>query len=113
MRKFDNLGHLTGWFINECNRDGDELHFVLCLFGLEAVRNSFATVNQLRGALTEGTFRHWLTLYETLVRSRFILRFAKQGTDLPSRFLYHTNSKYLQFYWMFAAADDEHDSDNM
>ena len=111
--KLDNLGHLTGWFINECDRDGDELHFVLCLFALEAIRNVFATVNQLRGALTQDTFGYWRTLYETLVNSRFILQFSEQDAELPGRFLYHTNSRYLKFYRRFAPADDEHTSDNM
>ncbi len=100
--KLDNLGYLTGWFINECDRDGDELHFVLCLFALEAIRNLFATVNQLRSALTQDTFGYWRTLYETLVKSRFIFRFTEKDTELPGRFLYYTNSSYLEFYERFA-----------
>ena len=113
FHKIDNLGYLTGWFINDCMRDGDELHFVLCLFALEAMRNVFSTVNQLRSALTEDTFGYWRTLYETLVKSRFIIRFASQDVDLPGRFLYYTNSSYLEFYEMFAPADDIHASTNM
>ena len=111
--KLDNLGHLTGWFINDCDRDGDELHFVLCLFALEAIRNVFATVNQLRSALTQDTFGYWRTLYETLIKSRFILRFTEQDTELPGRFLYSTNSRYLQFYTRLAPTDDKHAADNM
>ena len=106
FHKLDNLGHLTGWFINECQwerpeeDDGldHELHLVLCLLALEAVRNLFAVVNQLRGALTEDVFGYWRTLYETLVHSRFLLKFAAQDRDLPGRFLYHTNTRYLRLY---------------
>ena len=111
--KLDNLGHLTGWFINECCLEGDELHFVLCLFALEAIRNVFATVNQLRGALSQDTFGYWRTLYETFVNSRFILRFTVQDAEVPGRFLYHTNSRYLKFFNRFVPPDDEHASDNM
>ena len=114
FHKVDNLGYLTGWFINDCMRAvDDELHFVLCLFALEAIRNVFATVNQLRSALTQDTFGYWRTLYETLVKSRFINKFSSQDVDLPGRFMYYTNSSYLEFYEMFAPADDIHASTNM
>ena len=111
--KLDNLGHLTGWFINECQHDNDELHFVLGLFALEATRNLFATTNQLRAGLASETVVYWRTLYETLIKSRFILRFSKADVDLPGRFLYYTNSAYLKFYTMFAPEDDPHAEDNM
>ena len=62
--KLDNLGHLTGWFINECQLDsGGELHTVLGLFSFEAIRTLFATVNQLRAGLADETFVYWRTLY--------------------------------------------------
>ena len=77
--------------------DDEELHYVLCLFALEAIRNVFATVNQLRSALTQDTFGYWRTLYETLVKSRFIIGFVSQDVDLPGRYLYSTNSSYLKF----------------
>lgn len=112
FRKLDNLCHLTGWFINECIHDSDELHFVLCLFAFEAIRNMFATVNQLRAALTDDTFGYWRTLYETLIKSRFILKFSEQEPDIAGRLLCHTNSCYSKFYSMFAS-DDEGASDNM
>ena len=111
--KLDNLGHLTGWFINDCQLDNDELHFVLGLFSFEATRTLFATVNQLRAGLASETFVYWRTLYETLIKSRFMLKFSKEDADLPGRFLYYTNSAYLKFYSMFAPEDDSHAQDNM
>ena len=111
--KLDNLGHLTGWFINDCQRDNDELHRVLVLFSFEAIRTLFATVNQLRVGLASETFVYWRTLYETLVKSRFMLKFSKVDADLPGRFLYYTNSAYLKFYSMFAPNNDPHAEDNM
>ena len=114
FHKIDNLCFLTGWFINDCMQaDDEELHYVLCLFALEAIRNVFATVNQLRSALTQDTFGYWRTLYETLVKSRFIIGFVSQDVDLPGRYLYSTNSSYLKFYEMFAPADDIYASTNM
>ena len=111
--KLDNLGHLTGWFINDCHRDNNELHFVLGLFAFEAIRILFATVNQLRAGLASETFVYWRTLYETLIKSRFMLKYHKEDADLPGRFLYYTNSAYLKFYSMFAPEDDPHFEDNM
>ncbi len=110
--KLDNLGHLTGWFINECKRDNNELHFVLGLFAFEAIRILFATVNQLRAGLADETFVYWRTLYETFVKSRFMLKFSKADADLPGRFQYYTNSAYLKFYSIFAPKDDPHAQDN-
>ena len=113
--KLDNLGYLTGWFINECQLDsgGGELHRVLSLFSFEAIRILFATVNQSRAGLASETFVYWRTLYETLVKSRFLLKFSKEDADLPGRFLYYTNTAYLEFYSMFASEDDPHAEDNM
>ena len=64
--KIDNLCYLMGWFFNETMRGDDELQYVLSLLAFEAIRNVFATVNQLRAALTQDTFGYWRTLYETL-----------------------------------------------
>lgn len=113
FRKLDNLGYLTGWFINECQSDSGELHRVLALFSFEAIRNLFATVNQLRTGLASETFVYWRTLYETLVKSRFIVKFSEEDADLPGRFMYYTNSAYLKFYSMFAPEDDPHAQNNM
>ena len=112
--KLDNLGHLTGWFINECQLDsgGGELHYVLGLFSFEAIRMLFATVNQSRAGLASETFVYWRTLYETLIKSRFMLKYHKEDADLPGRFLYYTNSAYLKFYSMFAPKDDPHAQNN-
>ena len=83
FHQVDNLCFLTGWFILDCMRaDNEELSFVLSLLALEGIRNVFATVNQLRSALTEDTFGYWRTLYETLVKSRFLIRFASEGRGL-------------------------------
>ena len=81
----ENLGHLTGWFINECaqDEDSDELHLVLSLLAFEAIRNLFAIVNQLRSALTQDTFGYLRTLHETLVKSRFLLKLTEVDADLP------------------------------
>ena len=110
--KLDNLGHLTGWFINDCYPDNDELHFVLGLFALEATRNLFATTNQLRAGLASETFVYWRTLYEIFIKSRFMLRFSEEDVDLPGRFMYYTNSAYLKFYLRFTLEDDPHAQDN-
>ena len=113
--KLDNLGHLTGWFINECahDEDTDELHLVLSLLAFESIRNLFAIVNQLRSALTQDTFGYLRTLHETLVKSRFLTRFTEIDADLPGRFSYYTNTTYLGFYRRFAPVDDEYASNNM
>ena len=111
--QLDNLGHLTGWFINDCQSDGDERHFLLCLFALEGIRNLFAIVNQLRSALPQDTIGYLRTMYETCLRSRFIFRYSKLDPDLPGRYLYYTNSKYLKLYRLFAPDGDPHADDNM
>lgn len=113
--KLENLGHLTGWFVNECqgDRDAGELHFVLCLLAFESIRNVFATVNQLRSALSTDTFGYLRTMHETLVKSRFLKRFTDDDPDLPGRFSYYTNTTYLDFYQRFAPVDDQHATDNM
>ena len=111
--KLDNLGHLTGGFVNDCYPDNDELHFVLGLFALEATRNLFATTNQLRAGLASETFVYWRTLYETLIKSRFMLEYNKGDASLLGRFMYYTNSKYLKFYTTFAAHDNPHAENNM
>ena len=114
FQQVDNLCFLTGWFIMDClGAYDEELHFVLSLLALEGIRNVFATVNQLRSALTQDTFGYWRTLYETLVKSRFMVRFASVDADLPGRFLYYTNSRYLKFYEIFAPANDIYASNNM
>lgn len=111
----DNLCHLTGWFINDCDRDVDagELHFVLCLLAFEAIRNVFATVNQLRSGLSSDTFGYLRTLYETLVKSRFLKEYADSEPDLPGKLAYYTNTTYLDFYCRFAPVEDETALNNM
>ncbi len=112
--KLDNLGYLTGWFINECKRDNNELlHYVLGLFSFEATRILFATVNQLRAGLASETFVYWRTLYETFVKSRFMLQFSEEDANLPLRFIYYMNSAYLKFYTMFAPKDNPYAQNNM
>ena len=114
--QLDNLAHLAGWFVIDCykdkNKNGNELHFVLCLLALESIRSVFATINQLRAALPEDTFGYWRTLYETFVKSRFLLLFTRQDSDLPGRFSRYTNSMYLDFYKKFAPLDDQRDAEN-
>ncbi len=112
--KLDNLGYLTGWFMNDCLQDrvDDELHVVLCLLALEAIENVFAIVNQLRSALTDDTFVYLRTLHETFVKSRFILRFSEQDSGLPGKFLYYNNTTYLNLYKKFVPVKNDHESDN-
>ena len=116
--KLDNLGHLTGWFMIDCLQDRNddelhnELHFILCLLALDAIGNVFATVNQLRSALTDDTFVYLRTLHETFVKSRFLLTFSEKDPDLPGRFSYYNNTTYLNFYKKFAPAENDHDLDN-
>ena len=115
LYRVENLGHLAGWFINDCQaKQGiSELHFVLCLLAFEAVRNVFAIVSQVRSALPQDAFVHLRTLHETLVKSRFLKKFSGADPDLPVRLAYYTNTKYLEFYRRFAPSDDEHALDNM
>ena len=114
--QLDNLAHLAGWFVIDCykdkNEDSDELHFVLCLLALESIRSVLATINQLRAALADDTFGYWRTLYETFVKSRFVLRFTPQDPGLPGRFSYYANSMYLEFYNKFAPLDDQRNAEN-
>ena len=113
--KLDNLGHLVGWFINDCQRDegSNELHDVLGLFGFEAVRIVFAVVNQLRSALPNDTFGYLRTLHEAYVKSRFLVKFSPQDSDLAARLWYHTDTMYWNLYKRLAPADDPHASTNM
>ena len=117
--KLDNLGHLVGWFINDCQDDkGDisttrELHHVLCLFGFEAVRVVFAVVNQMRSALPDDTFGYLRTLHEAYVKSRFLVEFSPQDPDLAARLWYHTDTMYWGLYKKFAPANDPYASTNM
>ena len=55
--KLDNWGHLTGWFINECQLDsgGGELHTVLVLFSFEAIRT---LLRQLISCALDWRMRH-------------------------------------------------------
>ena len=113
--KLDNLGHLAGWFINDCQRDegASELHDILGLFGFEAVRIVFAVVNQLRSALPSDTFVYLRTLHEAYVKSRFLVKFSPEDPDLAARLWYHTDTVYWNLYNKFAPADDPHASTNM
>ena len=113
--KLDNLAHLAGWFMLDCIREkdnSDALRLVLCLLVLESTRSIFATVNQLRAALVDETFGYWRTLYESYVKSQFLLQFTKEDPDLPGRFSWCTNSLYLDFYRKFSPPDHDGATDN-
>ena len=113
--KLDNLGHLVGWFINDCQLDegSSESHHILGLFGFEAVRIVFAVVNQLRSALPNDTFVYLRTLHEAYVKSRFLVKFSPEDPDLAARLWYHTDTMYWNLYNKSAPADDPHASTNM
>ena len=120
--KLENLAYLAGWMLCDCicltkilllmldcikEKGNSELRFVLCLLGLESIRGVFATVSQLRAALVDETFGYWRTLYETSVKSQFLVQFTKLDPDLPGRFSRCTNSVYLDFYNRFSPSDGE------
>ena len=50
LYKLENLANLIGWCTLSCfrNREESELHFVQGLLLLQAIRNVFATVSQMR-----------------------------------------------------------------
>ena len=108
--KLDNLGWLAGWLINECaqERDASEIHYPLCHLAFDSNRSIFAIVNQLRSGLWQETFGYLRTMHETFVRSRFLSKHSENDPDLPGRFLYYTNSTYLEFYRRFAQMYDHH-----
>ena len=114
LYKLDNLSYLTGWAIIGCVREqeGSELHFVQGLLALEAIRNVFATVNQVRSALAQETLPYLRTLHEIYVKSRFLDRFSVVDPNLPGRFSYYNNSTYLDYYLRFGPSDALHDADN-
>ena len=107
LHKLDNLAQLTKGFVLDRIREkeSDQLNFVLCLLALESTRTVFATVNQLRGALAAETFGYWRTLYESYIKSQFLLGNTARDPDLPKRFAHSTNSMYLDFYRKFAPAE--------
>ena len=112
--KLENVGYLAGWAMIECIGEGpdEELHLVLCLMALEALRTMWATVNQLRSALAEETPGYLRTMHELSVQSRFLTAYAANDPDLPGRFAYFNRAAYLDFYRRFApggsALDEDH-----
>ena len=51
-------------------------------------------------------------MYETCLRSRFIVKYSELDPELPGRYLYYTNSKYHKLCHLFVPDDDRHANEN-
>ena len=108
LYKFENLANLIGWCTLSCfrNREESELHFVQGLLLLQAVRNVFATVNQMRSGLAGDTLGYLRTVHEIYVKSEFLEKHSASDPELPGRFSYCNNNTYLDYYRRFASDAD-------
>ena len=104
LYKLENAANLTGWCILKCIRDGGggELHVAQGLLLLEAIRNVLATINQLRSGLAADTLGYVRTVHEVHVKSEFLEKHRTKDEDLPGKFLFYTNTKYLRNYQRFS-----------
>ena len=112
--KLENLANLIGWCTLSCfrNREESELHFVQGLLLLQAIRNVFATVSQMRSGLAADTLGYLRTVHEIYVKSEFLKKHGTLDSDLPGKFSYYNNTTYLEYYQRFASdADAESLSD--
>ena len=94
FNQIENLAHFNGWWSLDLLRDDGLKEQVLSSLACHASRPLLAAVNQYRSALTGETFGYWRTLYENLVKSRFVLKFSEQDPELPGRFMYHALEEY-------------------
>ena len=108
LYKLENLANLLGWCIIGCirQREESELHAVQGLLLLQAIRNVFATVSQMRSGLATDTLGYLRTVHEVYVKSEFLDKHSTLDRDLPGRFLYYNNTTYLENYRRFASNDD-------
>ena len=108
LYKLENLANLLGWCIIGCirQREESELHAVQRLLLLQAIRNVFATVSQMRSGLATDTLGYLRTVHEIYVKSEFLDKHSTLDRDLPGRFLYYNNTTYLENYRRFASNDD-------
>ena len=103
-----NLANLLGWCILDCfrKREENELHFVQGLLLLQAIRNVFATVSQMRSGLAADTLGFLRTVHEIYVKSEFLKKHSTLDRDLPGKFSYYNNTIYLESYRRFASNAD-------
>ena len=108
LYEVENLANLLGWCIIGCirQREDSELHFVQGLLLLQAVRNVYATVSQLRSGLAADTLGYLRTVHEIYVKSEFLEKHSTSDQDLPGKFSYYNNTTYLEYYRRFASNAD-------
>ena len=94
FNQIENLAHFTGWLSLDLLRESGTMNHVLSSLACHASRPLLADVNQYRSALTDETFGYWRTLYENLIKSRFVLQFSEEDLELASRFVYYTLDGY-------------------
>ena len=94
FNQIENLAHFTGWLSLDLLRESGTMNHVLSSLACHASRPLLAAVNQYRSALTDETFGYWRTLYENLIKSRFVLQFSEEDLELASRFVYYTLDGY-------------------
>ena len=104
----ENLANLIGWCIIGCirKREESELHFVQGLLLLQAIRNVYATVSQMRSGLAADTLGYLRTVHEIYVKSEFLEKHTTLDRDLPGKFSYYNNTTYLEYYRRFASNAD-------
>ena len=86
FNQIENLAHFTGWLSLDLLRESGTMNHVQLSLACHASRPLLAAVNQYRSALTDETFGYWRTLYENLIKSRFVLQFSEEDLELASRF---------------------------
>ena len=108
LYELENLANLIGWCIIGCirKREENELHFVQGLLLLQAIRNVFATVSQIRSGLAADTLGYLRTVHEIYVKSEFLKKHSILDQDLPGKFSYYNNTTYLEYYQRFASNAD-------
>ena len=108
LYEVENLANLLGWCIIGCirQREDSELHFVQGLLLLQAIRNVFATVSQIRSGLAADTLGYLRTVHEIYVKSEFLEKHSTLDRDLPGKFSYYNNTTYLEYYRRFASNAD-------
>ena len=108
LYELENLANLVGWCIVGCirKREENELHFVQGLLLLQAIRNVFATVSQMRSGLAADTLGYLRTVHEIYVKSEFLEKHSTLDRDLPGKFSYYNNTTYLEYYRRFVSNAD-------
>ena len=102
FNQIENLAHFTGWLSLDLLRETGTTCHVLSSLSCHASRPLLAAVNQYRSALTNETFGYWRTLYENLIKSRFVLQFSEEDPELADRFVYYTLEEYRRINSLIA-----------